>query len=126
MISQQKPQFTFNDVMRICEGYKINCNGRIISGNPMRYNTPISLAEIPMINDCIDWFTKNATPRKKMNHNYGSYYLKHVIERDCGRYICNGACIVAGIICGYRCGLWYGPNCCFNIKINKGAIYRGY
>lgn len=125
-LEHQQPKFTIDDVMRICEGYRINCNGRIVPGYPLRYNTPISLAEIPMINDCVEWITKNATPRKTTNNNYGSYYLKHVIERACGRYICNGACIVAAIICGYSSIEWEGPNGYFRMAIPKKILRGGY
>ena len=44
----------------------------------------------------------------------GSYALKHIIERDVGTYIPNGAAIVAGALAGFqivRAG--EGPNCRF-------------
>lgn len=114
------------DVNALCVAYDINCNGKRVWGYGQRYDTPIGKPEYQMIQDCITWLVLNTTPSKRQNLKYGSYYLKHVVERACGRYICNGTMIVAAIICGYRCSPWSGPNCYFNIKVNKGAIYRGY
>lgn len=115
------------DVNALCKTYDINCNGRRVKGYGQRYDTPIGKPEYQMIQDCIDWLVLNTTKSKRQNTNLGSsYYLKHVVERACGRYVCNGCMIIAGIICGYRVGPWSGPNCYFNIKVNKGAIFRGY
>lgn len=115
------------DVEALCKSYDINCNGRRVKGYGQRYDTPIGKPEYQMIQDCINWLVLNTTPSKRQNTNIGSsYHLKHVVERACGRYVCNGTMIVAAIICGYRCGPWSGPNCYFNIKVNKGVINRGY
>lgn len=124
--TEQESSFDMLTVKRVCEGYNINCNGKIVPGYPLRYNTPIGEPEFQMIVDCVDWINKNATPRKTTNKNHGSYYLKHVVERACGRYICNGTFIVAAIICGYSSIVWEGPNGYFKMAIQKESLRRGY
>jgi hypothetical protein len=68
----------------------------------------------------IDW---NFSPAKR--GYYGSYGLKHVIERekwcdDNNRYVSNGEGIVAMILCGYK-PYWSddqsNPNCTFKVNV---------
>ncbi|MBO0407071.1 hypothetical protein [Aeromonas hydrophila] len=44
---------------------------------------------------CLRWLSDHSIPPR-----VGSYRLKHIIERWAGRYISNGACIVAMLIIG--------------------------
>lgn len=44
---------------------------------------------------CLRWLADHSIPP-----SVGSYRLKHIIERWAGRYISNGACIVAMLITG--------------------------
>lgn len=56
---------------------------------------------------CLRWLTDHCVPP-----SVGSYRLKHIIERWAGRYISNGACIVAMLITG-QSHLRSGTNCTF-------------
>ena len=58
---------------------------------------------------CLCWLADHAIPPRA-----GSYRLKHIIERWAGRYISNGACIVAMLITGQSHLRGIGsPNCTF-------------
>lgn len=64
---------------------------------------------------CRAWLDEWSRPRKTINGDYGSYFLKHVVERWCGEYIPNGAFIAAAIEsgCDY---VRQGPNARFNLS----------
>ena len=51
---------------------------------------------------CKAWINKWITPRKTINKEKGSYGLKHVVEKNCNKYISNGAFIKAAIELDYR------------------------
>jgi hypothetical protein len=51
----------------------------------------------------INWVLQgNARKRKTINQNVSSYGLKHIAERDIGRYIGNGSFIEAMDILGFE------------------------
>lgn len=61
----------------------------------------------------VKWLSRTDTARRVVEKR-GSYALKHIIERDVGTYISNGAAIAAAAISGFeivRTGA--GPNCRF-------------
>ena len=78
------------------------------------------------------WIKDHCIPRKTINPDHSSYWLKHVCERNMGHYIPNGCFIAAALALGYkyRSGHHYGfgdVNACFNIsskglrELNKGS-----
>jgi hypothetical protein len=61
----------------------------------------------------------HAIPRATSNRRQGSYGLKHVAERATGRYISNGAFILAALRLGYAARRFpNSPNCAFNMTIS--------
>jgi hypothetical protein len=48
-----------------------------------------------------EWIERNMRPTKTIRP-CDSYYLKHVMERETGKYVSNGAFIAAAISLGYR------------------------
>jgi len=69
----------------------------------------------------INWVLQgNARKRKTINQNVSSYGLKHIAERDIGRYIGNGSFIEAMNILGFEKKEIKGtPNYFFNIHLEK-------
>ena len=53
---------------------------------------------------CIAWLEVHAKPRKTVNvrPGFGSYSLKHVVEREAGQHVTNGAFILAVYQLGYE------------------------
>lgn len=64
---------------------------------------------------CKIWIATWTGPRKTVNLDYGSYFLKHVVERWSGEYIPNGAFIAAAIEFGCKY-IRQGPNARFNLS----------
>jgi len=64
---------------------------------------------------CLSWIDGWTSPRKTINFDYGSYFLKHVVERWSGVYIPNGAFIAAAIESGCKY-VRQGPNARFNLS----------
>jgi hypothetical protein len=51
----------------------------------------------------VKWIQEWMVPRKRVNKNFTSYDLKHVVEDHVrGLSISNGTCIAAALYCGYR------------------------
>ncbi|WP_168566852.1 hypothetical protein [Crateriforma spongiae] len=48
----------------------------------------------------VEWLTRRCKPIKTPRHN--SYVVKHCCERWAGRYVSNGAMIIAAERCGFR------------------------
>ncbi len=61
----------------------------------------ISEEHIPEIKICMDWLL-NQQYYKTMNKTLSSYYLKHIVERHYGTYVCNGSFIAAVILLGIK------------------------
>ena len=51
---------------------------------------------------CEDWLATFGKPRKTFNRQSYSYSLKHTVERWAGRYVTNGAFLLAAHRAGYK------------------------
>ena len=73
--------------------------------------------EIPTqeVNLCKKWIESWITPKKSISKEYGSYHLKHAVERNSNEYISNGAFIAAAIELNYKY-IQDGPNAHFNMS----------
>jgi hypothetical protein len=69
---------------------------------------------------CKKWIKHNCLQTKTIRPKLGSYQFKHIVERNCGVYISNGAFIQAAIELGYD----YKP-CGINADFNMTASRRG-
>jgi hypothetical protein len=67
---------------------------------------------IEEVNECLDWLS-DIRMIKTICYSRGSYGLKHDVENDCGRYISNGAFIMAALMRGYPMRRNDGPNAWF-------------
>lgn len=67
------------------------------------------------------WLKENTLPRKTINRNDSSYGWKHIVEKEIGEYVSNGAFIAAAIHCGFKFSAegGYCPNAYFNIRTYK-------
>jgi hypothetical protein len=67
------------------------------------------------------WLEENARPRKTINRNDSSYGWKHIVEKEIGKYVSNGAFIAAAIHSGFKFTAegGYCPNAYFNIRTYK-------
>lgn len=63
-----------------------------------------------------NWIMHNLIPIKSMSKSNNSYGLKHLMERDIGRYVTNGMFICAMLACGYRGKMNDGKNLNFNVR----------
>jgi len=62
---------------------------------------------------CAAWI-QNRTLRKTIDTRYSSYWFKHLVEREAGEYIPNGAFIAAALGMGLQFSVSHGsPNACF-------------
>lgn len=80
---------------------------------------PIAYPVIPeQVELCKQWIQEFCTPRTTPNQ-FGSYTLKHVVERHFGTYISNGAFIAAADAQGYapEQGRPHSPNGTFKFWI---------
>ncbi len=95
------------------QDYYVSLDGLELLQSPCRkYEaTPVNRHEVAA---CIDWLT--AVGRKTKTPAVDSYDLKHVIERRIGRYVSNGATIVAAYRCGYPMGQVDGFDCLIGIS----------
>jgi hypothetical protein len=84
--------------------------------------------EYEMIRRCCDWIEKNVTPTHNIRTTISSYGFKHIVERETGAYVINGAFIVAAILMGYQYRIRGGINACFNMTMTREHIkrLRGY
>ena len=92
-------------------------------------NEKVSIAYPHSFEATFKWIKNNCIPRKSINKDFSSYWLKHVCERNMGHYIPNGCFIAAALANGYEyqnnCGFGY-VNACFNMsskgldKLNTG------
>lgn len=84
----------------------------------------IKESTLPEVLRCVDYINKYIEPRKTINFNFSSYYLKHRVEEMPGSdYVCNGAFIIAAILCGYRTApTSNGMNSYHNMKLKKGVV----
>lgn len=80
---------------KIC--YHSDKSGKLASFSPSGY--PIDRKQIDL---CREWIKQFCIPRKTRNSRYGSYGLKHLVERYYGEYISNGAFIAAAEESGYE------------------------
>ncbi len=65
-----------------------------------------------------EWIRRRCGRRKTINRRQTSYRLKHLIEKQTGRYIGNGSVIQSALFEGYRIErIADGPNAVFNIRI---------
>lgn len=64
---------------------------------------------------CVCWLNHEIARTVKINQNYSSYGLKHIVERDIG-YLTNGVFIAAAVHCGFRWREYADPNPCFNVS----------
>lgn len=81
--------------------------------------------ELRMVEVCLKWL-ESFPKEKKIFKNYGSYALKHVVEKAAGEYVHNGAFIVAARIAGFRDD-GEVPNPHFNIKVtdaHRKALWK--
>jgi len=73
------------------------------------------LAETEAFDLCLEWL-KDVRHTKGISRRYGSYALKHWVERASGVYIPNGVFIAAAIHAGYRVErIGDSPNAFFNM-----------
>lgn len=61
------------------------------------------------------WIREWITPRKTINTQKGSYQLKHIVEKNSGTYVSNGAFIRAAIDLGFNYSK-NGLNAFFNMS----------
>lgn len=77
---------------------------------------------------CELWIKQFCTLQKNINHNIGSYGLKHLAENwnsglpeNC-KYVSNGAFIQAAVNPGYNYErIGNSQNALFNMRVNKGG-----
>jgi hypothetical protein len=63
--------------------------------------------------------------RRTVNTSTNSYGWKHVVERDVGTYISNGAFICAALYLNYKMKREFNsPNACFNLRKDKRHALR--
>ena len=64
---------------------------------------------------CARWIDRRPRTKNVNRNGYGSYFYKHVVERESDEYIPNGAFIAAALALGCK---WkrVGPNAVFNIS----------
>jgi hypothetical protein len=84
--------------------YTVNAHGLCWSGKPGQPHAAPDSAQIDLCRSFLSGCDSTKTGR------YGSYALKHVIERAVGRYISNGACIQAAV----------------ELDLPVGPAFRGY
>jgi len=69
------------------------------------------------VSAALQWLSSDPF-RSKLVERRGSYALKHIIERDIGTYISNGATIAAAALSGFEVvRASTGPNCRFRRPI---------
>lgn len=95
---------------------------------------------------CVAWLRTYARPIKTISRRFGSYALKHLVERDsirpgvayamtdrhgrpwqhCARYVSNGAFLTAARVEGYRLQPrgFSSPNAWLNISLPRGHLRR--
>lgn len=64
------------------------------------------------------WLKQCTKAEARINRKCGSYTWKHIVEKELGTYVSNGAFIAAAIYCGYKCEPIKedeNPNAYFNI-----------
>ncbi len=108
----------FPTIQRVQDGKLIHgAEGKRCCLSPSGY--PIQRDEFEL---CKEWITRFCKPRKTPSR-WGSYGLKHVVERFYSGpgqrgYVSNGALIAAAIACGYEPLNVNGPNAEFAFWIN--------
>ncbi len=75
---------------------------------------PIDMEVVENVRQFIRTYYK---PIKSINYDYGSYYIKHQIQREIGYYVSNGEAIAAFCLEGYK-HLPYRKNAYFNVKVS--------
>lgn len=72
------------------------------------------------------WLVDNFESRKTINERAGSYTLKHLAEKDLGKYVANGQLIAAALIVGYPCrkGSGTSPNADFGMSARSITAIR--
>ena len=63
-------------------------------------SAPFGTREARQVVLCCDWLHRRTEPAKTASR--GSYGLKHVVERQVGEYVSNGAFLAAALALGYR------------------------
>ena len=103
-----------------------NLSAAGFDGGDPRYT--FEFGEYEMIRRCVGWIEKNVTPTKTVRYGISSYGYKHVVERETGAYVINGAFIVAAILAGYQYRVYGGINAMFNMTMTRDHIkrLRGY
>ena len=103
-----------------------NLSAAGFDGGDPRYT--FEAGEYEMIRLCVNWITKNVTPTKTIRYGISSYGYKHIVEREVGQYIINGAFIVAALLTGYKYRVYGGINAMFNMTMTREHIkrLRGY
>ena len=75
------------------------------------------------VDAAVVWLLENRDRvyRKTINLRQTSYGMKHVVERETGKYISNGDFICAAIMCGYKIKAPknLAPNVFLNMKLPK-------
>jgi hypothetical protein len=84
-----------------------------------KYGKVVEPVDIEEVKLCKQWLLRKARKRKTINTNYSSYGLKHRVEDTYGKYVSNGAFIVAAMELGYEVKPtdFDSPNGNFNISI---------
>lgn len=118
----QYPQITLDVIKNIGEKYKIDERGFTHDlDDDVRY--AIKESTLPEVIRCVDFIDVSIEPRKTFNFKMSSYWFKHRVEEIPGTvYICNGAFIIAAILCGYRTRpTSNGVNSYHNMKFKGGC-----
>jgi len=84
------------------------------------YGEPIDMPTVEMVREFIRTYYK---PLKSINYDYGSYYIKHQIQRELGIYVSNGDAIAAFCLEGFK-HVPFHMNAYFNVKVSIIKRYR--
>lgn len=118
VLKDKKYPFDLSVVTKIANAKKCDTWGFIWK----RAEVPFTERDMVEVELCYSWICENTTPRKTINTKYGSYYLKHVVERHYDHYIPNGAFIMAALLAGYNSVIYNTMNGCFNMSFKKGCV----
>jgi hypothetical protein len=99
-------------ILRVARVHRITDNGYEQKGSPRRHVLtkigPGFARELVETLRYIAWYVPYR--EKKTVDSWGSYGLKHDVERSIGEYVCNGSALLAFHLLDFKIRIKWGPN----------------